>query len=126
MYTMSLYESGDSTGKASLQEMLNDTLKNQINEKVTLEQLANLIIRGGWPSNIKVEKDKVNIIPKSYIDAILDKDMNDDKNRDKNKMLMLLKSLARNESTVASERDLRIYIEYLNGKWLKNLNLCVL
>lgn len=106
MYTMSLYESGDSTGKASLQEMLNDTLKNQINEKVTLEQLANLIIRGGWPSNIKVEKDKVNIIPKSYIDAILDKDMNDDKNRDKNKMLMLLKSLARNESTVASNSTL--------------------
>ena len=106
MYTMSLYESGDSTGKASLQEMLNDTLKNQINEKVTLEELANLIIRGGWPSNIKVEKDKVNIIPKSYIDAILDKDMNDDKNRDKNKMLMLLKSLARNESTVASNSTL--------------------
>lgn len=106
MYTMSLYESSDSTGKASLQEMLNDTLKNQINEKVTLEQLANLIIRGGWPSNIKVEKDKVNIIPKSYIDAILDKDMNDDKNRDKNKMLMLLKSLARNESTVASNSTL--------------------
>ena len=106
MYTMSLYESGDSTGKASLQEMLNDTLKNQINEKVTLEQLANLIIRGGWPSNIKAEKDKVNIIPKSYIDAILDKDMNDDKNRDKNKMLMLLKSLARNESTVASNSTL--------------------
>lgn len=106
MYTMSLYESGDSTGKASLQEMLNDTLKNQINEKVTLEQLANLIIRGGWPSNIKVEKDKVNIIPKSYIDAILDKDMNDDKNRDKNKMLMLLKSLARNESTIANNSTL--------------------
>ena len=106
MYTMSLYESGDSTGKASLQEMLNDTLKNQINEKVTLEQLANLIIRGGWPSNIKVEKDKVNIIPKSYIDAILDKDMNDDKYRDKNKMLMLLKSLARNESTIANNSTL--------------------
>ncbi len=106
MYTMSLYESGDSTGNVSLQEMLNGTLKNQINEKVTLEQLANLIIRGGWPSNIEVAKDKVNIIPKSYIDAILDKEMNDDKNRDKNKMLMLLKSLARNESTVANNSTL--------------------
>ena len=33
MYTMSLYESGDSTGRASLQEIKNGTLKNQINEK---------------------------------------------------------------------------------------------
>ena len=106
MYTMSLFESGDSTGKVSLQDMLNGTLKNQINEKVTLEQLANLIIRGGWPSNINVDEDKNNIIPKSYIDAILDKDMNDDRNRDKNKMMMLLKSLARNESTIASNSTL--------------------
>ena len=111
MYTMSLYESGDSTGKASLQEMRDGTLKNQINEKVKLEKLANLIIRGGWPSNINVPEDKIGIIPKSYIDAILDKDMNDDKNRDKNKMRMLLKSLARNESTVVSNKTLMKDIE---------------
>ena len=106
MYTMSLYESGDSTGKASITEMKDGTIKNQINEKVTLENLANLIIRGGWPSNMNVDEDKIGIIPKSYIEAILDKDMNDDKNRDRGKMLMLLKSLARNESTVASNRTL--------------------
>ena len=106
MYTMSLYESGASSGKASIQDMLNGTLKNQINEKITLEELANFIVRGGWPSNINVDEDKVQIIPKSYIDAILDKDINDDKNRDKNKMLMLLKSLARNESTVVSNSTL--------------------
>lgn len=81
-------------------------MKNQINEKVTLEKLADLIIRGGWPSNLNIPGDKIGIIPKSYIDAILDKDMNDDKNRDKSKMLMLLKSLARNESTVVSNSTL--------------------
>ena len=106
MYTMSLYESGDSTGKVSLNDMLNGKIETQINKEITLEQLANLIIRGGWPSNIKVPDDKINIIPKSYIEAILDKDMNDDKKRDRNKMLMLLKSLARNESTVASNSTL--------------------
>ena len=106
MYTMSLYESGDSTGKASIQEMLNGKLKNQINDEVTLEQLANLIIRGGWPSNLQVSGDKAGIIPQSYIEAILDKDMNDDKKRDKEKMSMLLKSLARNESTIVSNSTL--------------------
>ena len=111
MYTMSLYESGDSTGKASIQDMLNGNLKNGLNDKVTLQKLADLIIRGGWPSNINTHEDKIGIIPKSYIDAILDKDIHDDKKRDKNKMLMLLKSLARNESTIASNKTLLNDIE---------------
>ena len=106
MYTMSLYESGDSTGDASLTAMLEDKQKN-INVKIpSLKELANLIVRGGWPSNIKVDADKVGLIPKSYIESILDKDMNDDKRRDKNKMRMLLKSLSRNESTVVSNEKL--------------------
>lgn len=111
MHTMSLYESGDSTGKVSIQDMLNGTLKNQLNDKITLQKLANLIIRGGWPSNIKTPEDKIGIIPKSYIEAILDKDIHDDKKRDKNKMSMLLKSLARNESTIANKKTLLKDIE---------------
>lgn len=117
MHTMSLYESGDSTGKASIQDMLNGTLKNGLNDKVTLDKLANVIIRGGWPSNVKIAEDKINIIPKSYIDAILEKDIHDDKKRDKNKMAMLLKSLARNEATIANKNTLLKDIEdYANEK----------
>ena len=44
---MSLYESGDSTGKVSLKDMLNDNFENSLNKKISLEKLANLIIRGG-------------------------------------------------------------------------------
>ncbi len=117
MHTMSLYESGDSTGKASIQDMLNGTLKNELNDKVTLEELANLIIRGGWPSNIKTPEDKINIIPKSYIDAILEHDINEDKKRDKNKMTMLLRSLARNETTIVNNKTLLKDIEeFSNGE----------
>ena len=111
MHTMSLYESGDSTGKVSIQDMLTGTLQNSLNEKVTLDRLAHLIIRGGWPSNIKIEEDKASIIPKSYIKAILDKDIHDDKKRDVGKMNMLLKSLARNESTLANKNTLLKDIE---------------
>lgn len=116
MTTMSLYESGDSTGKVSIQDMLNGNLKNSLNEKITLDKLAYLIIRGGWPSNIKTEESKANIIPKSYIKAILDKDIHDDKKRDTNKMNMLLKSLARNESTIASKNTLLKDIEENAGE----------
>lgn len=114
---MSLYESGDSTGKVSIQDMLNGTLKNELNDKFTLQELANLIIGRGWPSNIKTPEDKAGILPKSYIDAILDSDINDDKKRDKNKMTMLLKSLARNESSIANKNTLLKDIgEYANEK----------
>lgn len=91
--------------------MLNGTLDNELNEKITLEKLANLIIRGGWPSNIKTPEDKIRILPKSYIEAILEKDIHDDKKRDIGKMRMLLKSLARNESTIASKKILLKDIE---------------
>lgn len=116
MHTMSLYESGDSTGKVSIQDMLNDKLRTALNEKITLDKLAHLIIRGGWPSNIKTEECKASIIPKSYIKAILDKDIHDDKKRDVNKMNMLLKSLARNESTVATKSKLLKDIEENAGE----------
>ena len=119
MHTMSLYESGDSTGKVSISDLLNDNISNQLNTKITLDELANLIIRGGWPSNINVANDKIGIIPKSYIEAILEKDINDDKKRDKNKMLMLLKSLARNESTISNKSTLLKDIEeFANEKEL--------
>ena len=111
MYTMSLYESGDSTGKVSISDLLNNNVKNELNSKITLDKLANLIIRGGWPSNINIPDDKCGIIPKSYIEAILEKDINDDKKRDKSKMMMLLKSLARNESTVSNKSTLLKDIE---------------
>lgn len=111
MHTMSLYESGDSTGKVSIMDMYNNIFENQLQDKISLENLANLIIRGGWPSNIKTDEDKIEIIPQSYIEAILDKDINDDKKRDRNKMEMLLRSLSRNESTVVSNKTLLRDIE---------------
>ena len=117
MYTMILFESGDSSGKASILDMYNNKLQNSLNDKITLDKLANLIIRGGWPSNINVNEEKANIIPKSYIEAILEKDIHDDKKRDINKMTMLLKSLARNETTIASKNTLLKDIEdYANEK----------
>lgn len=106
MYTMSLYESGDSTGKSSLSDMYNNVQQNTKNSPIQLEKLANLIIRGGWPSNVDTEENKIGIIPKGYVNSIIDSDMNDEKKRDKSKMLMLLKSLARNESTIVSNQTL--------------------
>lgn len=121
MYTMSLYESGDSNGVASLTNMLNGTQKNTLIDKINIEDVARLIIRGGWPSNLKIKKENYGIIPKSYIESILDKDMNDDKKRDRNKMKMLLQSLSRNESTIVSNNTILNDInEYNNDNIIEN------
>lgn len=119
MYTMSLYESGESSGLASLTQMLNNTQETVNTGEVELLKLAKLLIRGGWPANINVSENKIGIIPKSYIDSILNVDMNEEteKRRDKNKMRMLLKSLARNESTIVGNKTIIKDIEeYENGE----------
>lgn len=107
MQTMSLYESGDSTGDISIREMLeNKDISKNIGE-VELKTLANLIVRGGWPESLNIKKENYTLIPKSYIDSILNIEINEeDKIRDKNKMYMLLKSLARNEATIVNNKTI--------------------
>lgn len=113
MHPMSLYESGDSTGDVSISDMLLGNVKGKYIRKVELDELAKLIIRGGWPANIEI--DDIDIIPKSYVESIVTNDIHErkDKKRDTNKMRMLLRSLARNESSIAGNdtlvKDIEVY-----------------
>ena len=68
MHPMSLYESGDSAGDVSISDMFSGNVKGKYIRKVELDELAKLIIRGGWPANIEIED--MDVIPKSYIDFI--------------------------------------------------------
>lgn len=99
MYTMSLFESGDSTGDVSITDMLNDKVECKYIRKVELDEIARLIIRGGWPDNVDTSTQNIDVIPKSYIESVVSKDINErkDKKRDSNKMRMLIRSLSRNE-----------------------------
>ena len=72
--------------------MFNGTQKNSICKTPSIMELANLIIRGGWPANINVAKDKYGLMPKYYINSILEKDIYESKNVDSVKMQKLLKS----------------------------------
>lgn len=107
--TMSLFESGDSTGDISLKDLCNDILKEKLTGEVDLKNLAKLIIRGGWPANINYSaKDSSDAI-KEYIKLIIDDDLIrlDGIKRDKHKVKLLLRTLARNESTTVSNRKLK-------------------
>ena len=106
MNTMSLYESGDSCGKISLQDLCNGNITEQLLEEVSLSKIANLIIRGGWPENITVDEKLSHLMPRAYMNTVIYEDLNklDDGNEyNQKKMHLLLKSLARNESTTVSD-----------------------
>lgn len=107
--TMSLFESGDSTGGISLEELCNDKITPKLTGEVDIQKLAKLIIRGGWPGNLDYSSKDASEAIKEYINLIIDDDLYrlDGINRDKHKVKLLLKSLARNESTTVSNMKLK-------------------
>ena len=107
--TMSLYESGDSTGEISLKDICENKMKDKLTGEVDLKNLARLIIRGGWPGYIEYTAKDASEAIEEYIKLIIDDDLIrlDGVNRDKNKMKLLLKSLARNESTTVSNMTIK-------------------
>lgn len=118
MQPMSLFESSDSTGEASLLGMLQGEVREGFVRKVELDELAKLIIRGGWPENIDMADEDIGVIPESYIEAIVTKDMHERQTRKRSpeKMRMLLRSLARHEASIAGDKTLVKDIEdYENG-----------
>ena len=118
MYTMSLFESGDSEGTVSLTNLFdNKDIAVNLKTKPTIEKLADLIIRGGWPASLKYDRKNYYRLPESYIEDVLDHDINyDGVSRDKEKMRMLLRSLARNESTLVTNEKLVNDIEDYTNK----------
>ncbi len=108
MRPMSLYESGDSSGEVSLRNLCEGRPVSALTGEVDLRDLANFIVRGGWPGNLDAPIENASILPQAYLDAILDDDSQrvDGKKYDVAKMRLLLHSLARNESTTATKKKL--------------------
>ena len=117
MRPMSLYESKDSSGKISLKSLFDHTFSPILIEQPKLNDIIRLIVRGGWPGNLNLNKDQYTLATKEYINAIVNHDIYrlEGINRDSRKMNLLLKSLARHESTTASIAKIRKdIIEYEN------------
>lgn len=108
MHTMSLFESGDSNGAVSISSMFDGTLKTSSAGNSDLRHLIYLTVRGGWPASIGVSAENSNLIGTSYLNSIRDEDFVkiDGIKRDSAKIRMLIRSLARNESTLASKSTL--------------------
>ena len=108
MRPMSLWESGDSSGRVSLERLCRGELTPAMTGEVDLKALIALIIRGGWPGSLGLPPEQAALIPGAYLDAVIDDDVYrmDGVKRDTQKMRQLLRSLARNESTTATNKTL--------------------
>ncbi len=105
MRTMSLYESGDSTGDVSLKDLFensNDEIFST-NEK-TIDDIAWLICRGGWPKTISLDHDVALDQAFDYLDGVVNSDISrvDGIIRDPERAKRILRSLARNQSAQVS------------------------
>ena len=107
MHTMSLFETGDSDGKASLRGIIDGTACNSPCGHHGLEDLAYLAFRGGWPALQGADETSIKTVLEDYIGkAVASASKMDGVVRDSDKMAMLFRSLARNESTTAAKSSL--------------------
>ena len=109
MRPMSLFEAGFSSGSISLKDLCRGELSPTITGEVELLKLAQYIVRGGWPENISVDEDKAHLMPRSYMQTVVEEDINnldDEIEYNRHKVELLLRSLARNETTTVSDSSL--------------------
>lgn len=118
MTTMSLFETGDSTGVVSLEKLFSGEFEDTITGEVKLVDLISFVVRGGWPDDINISKNIWGNTAKEYLKTVVDEDMFsvDGVKRDSRKVWALLHSLARNESTVVSNATLRRDIAQMDGE----------
>jgi len=75
MMSMSLYESGDSTGFISLKDICNSVYETKLTGEVQLRTIAALILRGGWPGSIGLSTKNAVLIPRMYLKNVVDDDV---------------------------------------------------
>lgn len=118
MRPMSLYESGDSSGVISLQKLCNGELAPRMTGEVNLLDISRYIVRGGWPGNLDTDEESIGLLPSEYLNAVIEDDLYrlDGQKRDSNKMKLLLRSLARNESTTVTNNKLKLDVKAIDDE----------
>ncbi|MCM1262201.1 MAG: DUF4143 domain-containing protein [Butyrivibrio sp.] len=109
MATMSLFETGNSTGGVSLKRLFEGQMAVQATGEVSIKQLIYYVVRGGWPGNLETPQETCSKLAVEYLKAVVDDDMYkvDGIKRDSRKVWSLIRSLGRNESTLVSNSTLR-------------------
>ena len=106
MHTMSLWESGESNGMISLMQLFDDpTLDiDGVTSEMEIDDIVFAACRGGWPATMNLKSDKAKLlIARDYVTSVCKVDISrvDGVRRDERVARMLMRSYARNISTLA-------------------------
>lgn len=103
MRTLSLFESGESKGDISLSDLLSgEDIGSQSSHSI--EDIANLIVGGGWPASVNRAQDVKQRQVAGYCRSIVNTEIStaDGVRRDSEKVFQVLRSYSRHISTQAT------------------------
>lgn len=98
--TMSLWESGDSTGDVSLEQLFRNPMVVDGSSSIDIDLLAFLACRGGWPKATLKDRRKAALMQaEEYFEAVVRSDISrvDSVERNPEIARRLMRSLARNQ-----------------------------
>lgn len=104
MRPMTLFESGDSSGKVSLKQLFNGNSIEPVACETSLDQIAFLTCRGGWPMATFLSGEIALDQAFDYVDSVAERDIQrvDGVKRSPERTRLLLRSYARNISQQVS------------------------
>jgi predicted AAA+ superfamily ATPase len=104
MRTMSLFETGESTGEISLAALFNGVADPEGRSNISVEALAFLINRGGWPAVARETDERIALtVAADYLEAVANEDISKADGIEKNpdRVRALMRSISRNISNEA-------------------------
>lgn len=105
MRPMSLWESGESSGEVSLQDLFeNPEMEIMAENRLSLKDITFLICRGGWPESTLLSGEDALEQAFDYYDAVVKSDISrvDGIQRNEERVRHLMHSYARNQGSQAS------------------------
>ena len=76
MRTMSLFESGDSSGDVSIESLFNGEITMEGMSQLSIEKIAFILNRGGWPDAAQEDNEKISLaVAADYLEAIANEDI---------------------------------------------------
>lgn len=96
MRPMSLFESLESTGSVSLRQIFEGKLDIEGVSKLTIEQIAFVICRGGWPASVSKQGAAALRMARDYVEAVVNYDVSrvDEVEKNPDRVRLLLRSFA--------------------------------
>lgn len=125
MRPMTLYESKESTGSVSLRNLFDGSQDISGVSKMDIPHLADVICRGGWPGAVLMPENG-ELLAREYTDTLVEADIRnlDSVERNPYRVRQVLRSLARNISTLTSAKtileDVRANDLTINERTLDN------